>query len=311
MSERKAGENGMPALIDFRIKVPLRDDASDPHVPLPADLDRYTELYAMEDRLNITTEELLDEMERFDVCGILQTEFEDSANAHVLNERTAALVKRHPDRFLGGIATTDPHRGDALEVLTTAHDELGLRGLILQPAFFGMSPADHRLYPLYEFCLDRGVPVTLHTGVNFSSTAKIEYGRPIWVDHVACDFPDLTLVCNHGGWPWAMEAVAIAHRHENVYVEYGAISPKYVADPRGGYGPVTHWMRTQITDNILLGTDWPMLRYDRLVEELPLLELTEDAYEAYVRGNALRIIDRVWPRSDEAAPSTVSEKPGG
>jgi predicted TIM-barrel fold metal-dependent hydrolase len=287
----------MPAMIDFRIKVPLRDNESDAHVPLPTDLERYTSLYAMEDRLNVTTEQLLEEMAHHDVCGILQTEFEDSANARPLNERTATLLARHPDRFLGGIATTDPHQPDALEVLVSAHDDLGLRGLILQPAFIDMSPADRRLYPLYEFCLERDVPVTLHTGVNFSSTAKMDYGRPIWVDHVACDFPDLTLVCNHGGWPWAMEAVAVAHRHENVYVEYGAIAPKYIADPRGGYGPVPHWMRTQITEHILLGTDWPMLRYDRLVKELPLLELTDAAYEAYVRGNARRIIERVWPDS--------------
>lgn len=285
----------MTALIDFRIKTPLRDDDSSAAVPLPDDLQRYATLYAMDDRLNISAAELLEEMERHGVYGILQTEFEDGANPRPLNERTAALLERRPDRFLGGVATADPRDHDALQVLESAHDELGLRGLIIQPAFFDFSPADRRLYPLYEFCLDRGVPVTIHTGVNFSATAKIDYGRPIWVDHVACDFPELTLVCNHGGWPWSMEAVALAWRHENVFVEYGAISPKYIADPRGGYGPVPHWMRTQITGKILLGTDWPMLRYDRLVEELPLLELGPDAYDAYVWDNAARIIERVWP----------------
>lgn len=301
----------MPALIDFRIKVPLRDDADSPAVELPADLQRYAALYAMDDRLNISAEELLAEMEKHDICGILQTEFEDGANPRPLNERTAALLERRPDRFLGGIPTVDPRDDDALAVLESAHDELGLRGLIIQPAFFGFSAADERLYPLYEFCLERDTPVTIHTGINFGATSKIDYGRPIWVDHVACDFPGLTLVCNHGGWPWSMEAVALAWRHENVYVEYGAISPKYVADPRGGYGPVPHWMRTQITDNILFGTDWPMLRYDRVVEELPLLELTDVAYDAYVRGNAARIIERVWPDAQLPSRSAVPGADGG
>jgi predicted TIM-barrel fold metal-dependent hydrolase len=290
-------EVDMPAFIDFRIKVPLRDSSADPEVPLPADLDRYSALYAMHDRLNLTVEDLRRDMQKYDICGVLQTEFEDGANPRPLNERTAELLRRWPDLFLGGVPTADPRDDDAVEVLRSAHDDLGLRGLIIQPAFFGFSPADSRCYPLYEFCDERGVPVTIHTGTNFAATAKMDYGRPLWVDHVACDFPELTLVCNHGGWPWAMEAVAIAHRHENVYLEYGAIAPKYLADPRGGYGPVTHWMRTQIPDKILLGSDWPMLMYDRLIAELPLLELTEGAYEAYVRGNAQRIIDRVWPRT--------------
>ena len=59
-----------------------------------------------------------------------------------------------------------------------------------------------------------------------------------------------------------------------------------------------------ITGNILLGTDWPMLRYDRLVEELPLLELDDTAYEAYVRENATRIIKRVWPEARLPSEST-------
>jgi predicted TIM-barrel fold metal-dependent hydrolase len=53
-------------------------------------------------------------------------------------------------------------------------------------------------------------------------------------------------------------------------------------------------MDRQLRSQVLLGTDWPMLRYARLVEELPLLELRPESYEAYVRGNAQRLIERVW-----------------
>jgi hypothetical protein len=53
-------------------------------------------------------------------------------------------------------------------------------------------------------------------------------------------------------------------------------------------------MRTQVKEKVLLATDWPMLRYERLEAELPLLELPEDAYEAYTRGNAELVIKRTW-----------------
>jgi uncharacterized protein len=284
----------MGELIDFRIKPPVRDTADDPPVEVGPVLERYEEVYGMFERMNIPFDVLCAEMEEHGVRGIIQAEFEEGGRTRWWNERVAELVGRRPDLFLGGMSGIDPSEPDALEILTWAHDDLGLRGMVIQPGFAAVYPTDERCYPLYEFCRDRGVPVTVHTGINFTPTVSLDYGRPVWVDRVACDFPDLVLVCNHGGWPWVTESLAVAWKHDNVYLEFGAIAPKYLADPRGGWAPVTHWMRTNVRDKILLGTDWPMLRYERLVRELPLLELSPEAEEAYVRGNAQRVIEGVW-----------------
>jgi predicted TIM-barrel fold metal-dependent hydrolase len=284
----------MTDMIDFRIKPPTRDTARDEATALPPDLDRYDELYAMSERFTTPFDELVAEMERFSIRGIMQAEFEDTGASRYWNQRVAELIGRRPDLFLGGIAGVDPNEPDALETLEWAHDELGLRGVVMQPGFVRVYPTDPRCYPIYAFCARRKVPVTLHTGINFTARGSIDYGRPVWVDRVACDFPELVIVCNHGGWPWVNESLAVAWKHSNVYLEFGAIAPKYIADPRGGWQPLPHWMRTQLRSKVLLGTDWPMLRYDRLVEELPLLELTPEAERAYVRENAERIIDSVW-----------------
>lgn len=291
----------MSQLIDFRIKPPVRDTDADPPVVLSPMLDRYDEVYGMTERSNTSFEELCSEMERFGVRGILQAEFEEGGRSRYWNERVAELAGRRPDLFIGGIAGVDPHESDALEELQWAHDELGLRGVVIQPGFLAMSPTDPRCFPLYAFCEARGVPVTIHTGINFTPHGAIEFGRPLLVDHVACAFPNLVIVCNHGGWPWVTESLAVAWKHRNVYLEFGAIAPKYLADPRGGWHPLTHWMRTQVKSKVLLGTDWPMLRYDRLVAELPLLELPDDALDAYTHGNAERVISGVWARALESA----------
>jgi len=280
-------------LIDFRIRPPQRDTAADDEIELGQRMERYDELYGMRERLNLTFEDLTAEMERFGVRGIMQAEYERSGEARRWNDRVADLIRRRTDLFIGGIATVDPGCA-ALEELERAHDELGLRGVVLQPGFLKVYPTDERLSPVYEFCDRRRVPVTLHTGINFTPDGPIDYGRTLWVDQVACRYPNLMLVCNHGGWPWTSESLAVAWKHQRVYLEFGAIAPKYMADPRGGWHPVPHWMRTQLRDRILLGTDWPMLRYGRLLEELPLLELGADAETAYVCGNAARIADGVW-----------------
>lgn len=284
----------MDQLIDFRIKPPVRDTDADPAVELGAMLDRYDDVYGMRELFNTPFDALEAEMEQFGIRGIMQAEFEESGRSRYWNERVAELIGRRPDLFLGGIAGVDPREPDALDELEWAHDDLGLRGLVIQPGFLSMAPTDARCYPLYSYCQRRGVPVTIHTGINFTPHGPIDYGRPLWVDRVACDFPDLVLVCNHGGWPWVTESLAIAWKHTNVYLEFGAIAPKYLADPRGGWQPLTHWMRTQVKDRILLATDWPMLRYERLIRELPLLELPAEASDAYTHLNAQRIIDRAW-----------------
>jgi uncharacterized protein len=291
-TEQEAGT--VEQLFDIRIKPPVRDSATDDRISIGSALARYDEVYAMEERFNTPFDELTAEMERFGVRGVMQAEFEDSGRSRYWNERVAELIGRRPDLFAGGIAGVDPREPDALEELEWAHDELGLRGLVLQPGFLRVYATDARCYSLYAYCQRRGVPVTLHTGINFTANGPIDYGRPVWVDRVACDFPDLVIVCNHGGWPWVTESLAVAWKHRNVYLEFGAIAPKYLADPRGGWEPLTHWMRTQLKDKVVLGTDWPMLRYDRLVAELPLLELPPAAREAYVRGNAERIAEGVW-----------------
>lgn len=281
-------------LIDFRIKPPQRDSSDDPPIELPSGMERYDELYGMNERFQTPFEDLVAEMEQFNVRGIIQAEYEGSGEAAWWNDRVADLVGRRSDLFIGGIATVEPGQPDLVEELDRAHDELGLRGVVFQPGFLRIYPTDSRCDAIYSYCQKRGVPVTLHTGVNFTLDGSIDFGRPIWVDQVACRFPDLVIVCNHGGWPWIGESMAVAWKHPNVYLEFGAIAPKYMAHPKGGWQPMPHWMRTQLRDQTLLGTDWPMLRYERLVEELPLLELGERAQCAYVKGNAERVIEGVW-----------------
>jgi len=279
-------------IVDFRIRAPRLDERPR-EVTIDADIAPYARLYDLEENERLTAEDLFKEMEANQVKGIVQAEYEGGTSREV-NLRVAELVARRPDLLLGGVASVDPRDPDALEELRWAHKELGLRGWVFQPGFLHVYPTDPRCFPLYALCEREGHPVTIHTGINFSRSGPIAYGRPTLIDQIACTFPNLVLVCNHGGWPWVMETIAVLWKHEHVYADFGAISPKYMADPRGGWGPIAHWMNTQIREKVLLGTDWPMLHYKPLLAELPLLQLREAAYDAYVRGNAERLIERIW-----------------
>lgn len=284
-------------IIDIRIKPPARDSDDDPPVDIPPEYMRYDDVYGFEARLNMPVPALIEEMRENGVGpSILQAEHEWGRYSD-WNDRVAHIIERNPGAFACGFASVDPRDGmKAVREIDRAYHELGLRGVVFEPGFLRISPTDALCYPIYAKCVELGIPVGLHTGINFSSHGPIDNGRPILADRVACDFPELLLICHHGGWPWPHEAVAVAWKHKNVYLEFGAISPKYQASGAGGgWGDIAHFMDTVLRERVLFGTDWPMLRYDRALDELETLGLRPEAREAYLGGNAQRLLERILP----------------
>jgi predicted TIM-barrel fold metal-dependent hydrolase len=280
-------------IIDIRIKVPVRDSEDEPVPEMPPEYARYGEVYGATHSTSTTTSSLVAEMAAAGVApSILQAEREFGEPTH-WNDRTSRIVREHPEAFACGFALVDPRTPmDAVREIDRAYHDLGLRGVIFEPAFLDISPTDARCYPVYAKCVELGIPVGLHTGVNFSSHGPLMHERPVLIDQVACHFPDLMIICHHGGWPWATEMAAIAWKHQNVFLEFGAIAPKYMAS-KGGWGDITQFMDTVLHEKILFGTDWPMMHYDRVLQEVEQLGLRQRSLEAYMGGNAERLLERI------------------
>jgi predicted TIM-barrel fold metal-dependent hydrolase len=81
------------------------------------------------------------------------------------NDLIAAMVKKHPDVFIGW-AGIDPWKGElAIRELERAVKELGLHGVgELHPICNKFYPNDRKFYPFYEKCIELGVHVSFHTG---------------------------------------------------------------------------------------------------------------------------------------------------
>jgi predicted TIM-barrel fold metal-dependent hydrolase len=82
-------------------------------------------------------------------------------------------------------------------------------------------------------------------------------GRPITLDAVACDFPELKLIGIHVGIPWTDEMIAMAWKHKNVFIGCDAHSPKY-------WPGVVRALHQQFRPGqVLFGTDFPILDFER------------------------------------------------
>ena len=178
---------------------------------------------------------------------------------------------------------------DMVEVVEKEVKERGFKGINIQGWSCRLRPNDKRFYPVYAKCQELNIPVTIHSSINFTVDRTIDYSRPIYIEEVACDFPDLTIVANHGGWPWVTEMVATAWKHPNVYIEIGAVSPKYIGTPGTGWEPLMVYGNSLLQDRVLFATD-DMLPHKRCVDELRALPLKDAVKEKWLGGNAARLL---------------------
>src|SRR5260370_8491671 len=88
---------------------------------------------------------------------------------------------------------------------------------------------------------------------------RLDYTRPIYHDHLAADFPSLTIIAAHPSWPGADEGLAVARHHSNVFLDLSGYKPKNIP-------PQTeHFPTPTRQDEIALCTNPPFLYPNSLV----------------------------------------------
>lgn len=280
------------SVIDFRVRLPteLR-----PQIAMPPEyVDQYDAVLGLEARRDLSVDALVAEMDAAGVThAVVHAEYEFGDPADELNEAVAALIARMPGRFSGyGTVSLSPMRVMRAVGQVERSAELGMRGINIQPSFFAMAIDDARLYPVYARASQLGLAVGVHTGVNYTSHLPIKHDHPLQLDQVACDFPDLTLIACHAGWPWATELVAVARKHPRVYLEFGGLAPKYVGASGTGWEATFRFMNSLLSQQVLYGTDWPVIPMARALTEWRELGLKPEVLEALLAGNATRLLGR-------------------
>ena len=173
--------------------------------------------------------------------------------ALISNDEVAASVRAHPDRFVG-VASVDLLRPmEAVRELRRAVKQLGLRALRMLPWLWNLPPNDRHYYPLYAECIELGIPFCLQVG-HTGPLRPSEPGRPIpYLDEVALDFPELTIVGGHIGFPWTDEMIALATKYPNVHIDTSAYKPSR-------YPPsLVAYLRGHGRKKVLFGSNYPMI----------------------------------------------------
>jgi predicted TIM-barrel fold metal-dependent hydrolase len=205
-------------------------------------------------------------------------------------EAIAEICNAYPDRF-SGLAGVDPTRGmQGLRDLEQAISEYGFVGAHWYPHWFAMRPDAPQIYPYYAKCCELDVPIMMQVGHNlvYSKDRRLpSVARPIMLDQVAIDFPELTIIGIHIGIPWTDEMISMCWKHANIYTAGDAYAPKHWPDAYKRYAD------SYGAHKVLFGTDFPVIDPERAVSEIDDFGMRPASHQKLMRDNALKIFTKI------------------
>ena len=200
------------------------------------------------------------------------------------NEEIHKLTSKHKE--LIGMGSVDPHalgsQGSAIAV-EYAIKELGLKGINLEPGFASvpMHADDPLFFPVYEVCSKLNVPVSLMSG---PTTPNFDFNNPAAIGRVARAFPNLSIICYHGFYPYVNEIIGVAFRYENVCI----VPDMYIFLPGGNLyvEAANGFMKEQL----LFGSSYPFRAMAQSITDYRELGFRDDVIDNVMFANAQRVL---------------------
>ena len=263
-------------MIDAWIQHPTARHTAD---PMFASLRRWTKSDLAD------TPSVAETISQLDAAGVTQAltcAWYGPNNIMISNDEVAEFVATSGGRLLGVGSVDIDKPMQAVHEIRRCITELGFKAIRILPWLWSVPPTDRRFYPVYTACCELGVPFCTqigHTGPLMPS----EVGRPIYLDQVALDFPDLTIVGGHIGYPWTDEAIAVATKHPNVYIDTSA----YTVDR---YPPqLVDYLKHHGSQKVLFGSNYPMMTPAKALSGLDALHLDDVVKSRFLADNAKRV----------------------
>jgi uncharacterized protein len=208
------------------------------------------------------------------------------------NEYVATFRDRYPETIIQAWGSVDPWKRSAIDDARRAVEEHNVLGFHFHPIVGGFSVGDERLNPLWEAITELGVPIMVDVGTTGMGAGTpgglgrhLKHATP-WpaIDDLAADFPDLTIVAAHPGWPWTEQMIAIALHKANVFWELSGWGPAHFPQP------LKHDIPRRLRDKVMFGSDYPSLTHKRLIADWNQLGYDDTILEKVFHENAERVL---------------------
>lgn len=234
-----------------------------------------------------TLDEVVADLDRHNVIKTVITgrDCETTYGAKSNNESVTEFISKYPEKFIGFVGL-DPHKGmKAIAELKASVQELGMKGAAVDPYLAQIYANDAKYYPIYSKCCELDIPIVFTTGpATLVPNAIIDHVAPRYIDVVARDFPELKIVISHGGYPWVNEAIIVAERNRNVYIdlseyEFSPMSEAYIQAAN-----------TMISDKILYASAHPFVDFKQALKTYESLDFKPEVRQKIMHDNAAKLL---------------------
>jgi predicted TIM-barrel fold metal-dependent hydrolase len=193
----------------------------------------------------------------------------------------AQEVARHPDRLVG-VCNVGPiiWRGVKNAVWEVEHlvKEMGFKAVKFYPV--DDTPINNReLWPFYEKLQVLGVPLFIHTGASYCIPGRSQHAYPLLLEDVCEDFPDLTILAYHMGYPFTDALNICAAKYPNLYIGTSMLPLFGHGIGRRSQEKLAEAVMWAGIDKVIWGTDTGANAFD--VGFLKKLQIHEDLQRDY------------------------------
>jgi predicted TIM-barrel fold metal-dependent hydrolase len=274
------------AVVDAHMHVPRLSTVSDAWMRWAVDYGRDSGWQSAFDRAGDPDPARLDAL--LDAEGVdaalLFAEYSPAATGIQPVEDLLPLIAHNPGRYRL-VANVNPvlHTPPAAEAERQL--DLGAVAVKVHPVHGAFRVDRDDMYPVYDLCAQRRVPVIVHTGPSIFPGSQAQAGDPKLVDTIAAAYPGVPFVLAHGGrGHWYADAARMALARDNVWIDLAGLPPKRLPDYYAGFD------LPALAAKWIFGTDWPGVPgVARNARAVAALGLPDDILAGVLSGHARHV----------------------
>ncbi len=237
-------------------------------------------------------EALFEEMDAVGVrYGVVMGRAASGQLGGVGNEAITRAAEKWPDRFVGFLGIDLENIASSLAEAKGLARQRGIRGVSIEPGSSKIARLadDPALTPIYEACLELGLPVSISLSGLLSALAghDLSWCSPIPVQRVAMRYPDLKIIVSHAAWPWAEQMVVVALTCPNIYVSPDIYISKASIPCARTYVDAANCF---LADRTLWGTAYPSQSLEEGARDFLAMGWNPAIVDKIAYGNAARLL---------------------